>query len=142
MQDTADPPAATLLAQGLRFQRFRTSYNDERPHAALDNATPGERYTVSPRSWDGVLRPPEPEVGEATRRVKSNGLIRWGGLLVYVSDALDGEAVCLSETDEGAWTVRYGPLVLGLIEPGRDRLKRPAQPTPAHRAPPKTPDGT
>ena len=119
LQDTANPPAATLLAQGLRFQRFRASYNDERPHAALDNATPGERYTASPRRWDGVLRSPEPEAGEATRRVKSNGLIRWGGLLVYVSEALDGEAVCLRRNRRGSldgalrpprpWPHRTGP---------------------------------
>ena len=59
LQDTADPPAATLRAQAGRFWKFQLTYNEERPHAALGNATPAEPYAPSPRVWDGVLRSPE-----------------------------------------------------------------------------------
>jgi transposase InsO family protein len=123
LQDTASPPAATPRAQVRRFQDFQLTYNEERPHAALDNATPSERYAPSPRRWDGVLRSPEP-AGEAARRVKSNGLIRWHGTLVYISEALGGEPVGLDEGEDGLWTVHYGPVLLGLLAPRGDALIR------------------
>jgi putative transposase len=123
LQDTADPPAATLRAQQRRFRKFQAEYNEERPHAALGNATPAERYAPSPRRWDGVLRSPEPAT-DAVRRVKSNGLIRWHGVLVYISEALGGEPVGLDEGDDGLWTVRYGPILLGLLADRGDTLIR------------------
>jgi putative transposase len=124
LQDTATPPAETLRAQQKRFAGFRVGYNEERPHAALSGATPADAYAASPRRWDGVLRSPE-TVADETRAVKSNGLIRWHGRLVYVSEALGGEPVGLTETDGGLWAVRYGPILLGFIEHRGDHLKRP-----------------
>lgn len=124
LQDTAQPPAATLGAQHKRFGKFVADYNEERPHAALGGATPDMVYASSSRRWDGVLRSPE-TAGEEVRRVKSNGLISWRGRLVYVSEALGGEPIGLAETADGAWTVRYGPILLGFIEHRGDRLKRP-----------------
>lgn len=127
LQDTADPPAATLRAQQTRFRRFRAEYNAERPHAALGDATPAEHFAPSPRRWDGVLRAPETAADEV-RRVKSNGLISWHGRLVYVSEALAGEPVGLAETGDGIWTLRYGPVLLGKLKHRGDRLERPRKP--------------
>jgi putative transposase len=76
LRDTADPPAATPRAQQTRFRAFRASYNEDRPHAALDNATPAERYLPSFRRWDGFLRSPEPDAGAIVRRVRCNGCKR------------------------------------------------------------------
>lgn len=153
LQDTAQPPAATLRAQQRRFRKFQADYNQERPHAALGNATPAERYAPSPRRWDGVLRAPGTEAGEEGRRVKSNGLIRWHGHLVYVSEALGGEPIGLDEGDDGLWTVRYGPILLGLLADRGDTLIRlpqkgrglvddaarcPQGPQPPQQQPPRT----
>ena len=57
--------------------------------------------------------------------MKSNGLISWHGRLVYVSEALGGEPIGLAETGDGLWTVRYGPVLLGLLKHRGDRLERP-----------------
>ena len=122
LQDTADPPAATLRAQQRRFGSSGSSKRGA-PHAALGNATPAERYAPSPRRWDGVLRSPEP-AGDTVRRVKSNGLIRWHGVLVYISEALGGEPIGLDEGDDGLWTVRYGPILLGILAERGDTLIR------------------
>ena len=35
------PPSGNLQAQQVRFNRFRHEYNDDRPHEALDQETPG-----------------------------------------------------------------------------------------------------
>jgi len=125
LQDTAQPPAATLRAQQKRFGEFQADYNEERPHAALGNATPSERYAASPRRWDGVLRSPGVNADEVARKVKSNGLIRWHGRLVYVSEALAGEPVGLAETADARWAVRYGPVLLGFLDHRSNRLTSP-----------------
>ena len=133
-QDTASPPAPSLRQQLERFQDFQRVYNQERPHEALDNRPPAELYAPSPRRWDGVLRAPDyppgyPEDHER-RRVRHNGEIKWRGKSVYINQALAGEAVGLAETDEGAWSVHFGPIQLGLIAHRGERLKRPKQPAP------------
>jgi len=47
--DTAQPPAATAGAQQRRFQRFRREYNHVRPHEALAQQCPADRYVASAR---------------------------------------------------------------------------------------------
>lgn len=125
LRDTATPPARSLREQIDRFRRFQRVYNEERPHAALANATPAEHYAPSPRRWDGVLREPDYADGESVRRVRHNGTIRWQGGELYISQALTGQAVGLSEQPDGGWAVRYGPIALGIIDHRGNRLRRP-----------------
>ena len=125
LQDTASPPAATPRAQAVRFRTFQLSYNEERPHAALDGATPADAYTASLRRWDGVLRSPEPDADATVRKVRHNGSIKWRGGCFHVSEALTGEPVGLTETEDGRWAVSYGLILLGFIERRGDRLVRP-----------------
>jgi transposase InsO family protein len=42
-------PAGTLTVQQKKFDRFRFTFNHERPHEALDNETPGSVYVPSAR---------------------------------------------------------------------------------------------
>ena len=50
-QDTAQPPSRTPRAQQQAFDRFRRTYNEERPHEALGRATPASWYEPSLRSF-------------------------------------------------------------------------------------------
>lgn len=124
LRDAANPPARSLREQILRLQTFQRLYNEERPHQALANTTPAEHYRPSLRRFDGVLR--EPEYGDEleVRRVRSNGEIKWQGRFVYINCALAGEPVGLGETGDG-WNICYGPLGLGVIAHGSDRLRPP-----------------
>lgn len=124
LQETASPPARTLRQQLARFRSFRQTYNEERPHQALAQETPAQHYSPSPRRYDGILREPDYGADEAVRRVRHNGEIKWRGDLVFIGEALVGEPVGLAETEAG-WTVRYGPVELGLIAFGATRLQRP-----------------
>jgi len=125
LQDTADPPAQSLRQQLARFKQFCRLYNEERPHQALGNDTPAEHYVGSPRSWDGVLREPHYGCEHVVRRVRHNGEIRWQGGTTYISGALVGEPIGLLESADGTWTVSYGPIELGVIAHGSDRLRKP-----------------
>ena len=48
-----------------------------------------------------------------TRQVRSNGEIKWRGQLYFVSEVLAGHPVGLDETDDGIWSLYFGPLLLG-----------------------------
>ncbi len=128
LQDTAKPPAPTLRRQLERLRRFQRLYNEERPHQALGNEVPARHYAISPRRFDGVLREPSYSADHAVRRVRHNGEIRWHGNTIYISAALIGEPVGLIEDLDGGWSVSYGPIALGTIAHGGDRLRQPKPP--------------
>ncbi len=86
---------------------------------------PADRYALSPRRFDGVLRQPDYGPEHAVRRVRPNGEIKWRGHGVYVNQALAGEPVGLVEGADGGWTVFYGPVRLGIIDHRGDRLNKP-----------------
>jgi transposase InsO family protein len=92
LQDVASPPARSMREQLKRLRDFRRSYNDERPHRALDDATPAERHQASARRFDGILR--SPEYGDQdVRWVRHNGEIKLNGKFIYISAALAGEPI-------------------------------------------------
>jgi putative transposase len=128
LQDAATPPAGTLRAQVEKLRRFQRLYNEERPHESLGNDTPADHYFVSPRRFDGVLREPTYSAEHAVRQVRHSGEIKWRGATIYISGALVGEPVGLFETDDGGWSVFYGPILLGCIAHRGDRLHRPKSP--------------
>ena len=125
LQDTANPPARSLRQQLERFKTFQRMYNEERPHEALGNATPADHYNLSARRWDGVLREPEYGAEDEVRRVRQNGEIKWRGNMIYITTALIGEPICLRDDANGGHTVFFGPVVLGMINHGQDRLRKP-----------------
>ena len=123
LQEVANPPANSLREQIKRLRDFQRFYNEERPHQALDNATPAERYQPSPRRFDGILREPDYDDDCTVRRVRHNGEIKLHGNMIYITAALVGEPIALAEDQQG-WTVSYGPLVLGTIAHRGDRLRK------------------
>jgi putative transposase len=123
-QECCQPPALTPAAQQLCFDIFQFSYNTERPHQALGLVSPAAWYRYSPRPYPDRLEDPEYPPEALVRRVRSNGEIRWRGNLVFLSEALIGEAVGLIETLTG-FDVYFGPILLGHLNPGQERLIRP-----------------
>jgi putative transposase len=125
-EDTASPPAKTFRLQQQRFDLFTRTFNEERPHEALDNKTPASIYTASPRRYPVKLREFEYPDHFELRRVKRNGEIKWSGEFTYVCEPLAGELVAIERRDDGTCGVYFGPLALGgLDEEGRfDRTLR------------------
>jgi len=128
--ETAKPPAATPAAQQTSFDRFRLEYNHLRPHEALGQETPASRYHKSPRRYPARIEEPAYDAEHAVRRVRSNGEIKWGGTLIFVSEALVGEPVGVAETEAGDWIVRFADLPVGLINRYTCKLRpfAPARP--------------
>ncbi|HEV7880458.1 integrase core domain-containing protein, partial [Bradyrhizobium sp.] len=124
LQDAATPPARTLREQLRQLHEFQRIYNEERPHQSLDDATPADLYTPSPRRFDGVLREPEYAAELEVRQVRHNGEIRWRNQTIYINQALAGEPIALEENAAG-WIVSYGPIALGTIAHNDHRLRKP-----------------
>ena len=111
--ETTRPPAANAAAQQRLFDSFRTEYNNERPHERLDNRTPAELYSPSPRPFPNRLPHLEYPGHFELRKVSPCGRIRWNGGFVNVSISLRGEYIGLEEINDGIWSVHFGPILLG-----------------------------
>jgi transposase InsO family protein len=70
------------------FDRWRPIYNDERPHEALQMATPLSRYQPSPNAFPEQLPPIEYGPDDVVIRVRWNGELRFQGKKFKVSAAL------------------------------------------------------
>lgn len=117
-QECAQPPAANRAAQVKRFREFVSVYNKERPHESLGQIPPAEIYHGSPRPYRGLSSPDYNDDCQI-RRVRSAGEIKWQGNLIFISQALAGEPVSLTEIAENTWLLAYGPVTLGTIK-GRE----------------------
>ncbi len=120
-QETTRPPAANLRGQQRKFDRFRTEYNNERPHEALDNESPSTRYTASDHHYPSQRPQVEYPGHFEVRRVSKTGGIRFkcnrskgaNQPRLSISHVLTGEYVGMEEVDDGVWNLYFGPLPLG-----------------------------
>jgi hypothetical protein len=119
--ETARPPAANMKEQQARFDEFRKQFNTVRPHAALAGRRPAELLKPCRRQYPG----PNPKVEYPgyfeTRSVRRNGVIKWQGRFLFLSESLVGERIGLVEIDDGVWSVFFNHLELGRYD---ERSKR------------------
>jgi transposase InsO family protein len=95
-QDACTPSSADAEQQQARFDAFRQEFNHERPHEALGQKPPARLYASSPRPF--VEPHGDPDYPEAqVRRMRTSGEIKWRKAMVFVSEALVGEAVGLTQ---------------------------------------------
>lgn len=122
--ETSKPPAATPGDQQARFDAFRRTFNEERPHEALGQVPPARRWTPPGRTLPPRLDEAWYDADHEVRRVRPTGEIKWQGEHVFIGQALAGE---LAEHATGGHIVRFMQRDLGLI--GRDgRFLRLAPP--------------
>jgi putative transposase len=112
--ETTRPPGATMVAQQDRFETWRRTFNQRRPHEALQGTPPAAHYAASPRPFPRRLPIVEYPAHVDLRRVTREGHIRWRGQALFLSRVLGGEYVSLEETADGDWTIAFGPLTLGV----------------------------
>lgn len=120
--ETARPPAANARAQQRRFDRFCLEYNHERPHEALADDVPANRYQPSARRLPRRLPPLEYPGHLEIRRVSTMGQISWRNAPVFLSEALAGQEVGFEEVDDGLWTIRFASVVLGRFDERHRRI--------------------
>lgn len=83
-----------------RFEGWREMYNFERPHEALEMATPASRYTPSARSFQESLTPIEYSPGDQVRKVQQGGKISYRNREYVLPKAFYGQYVALRPTPQ------------------------------------------
>lgn len=107
--------ASNQVEQQAALDIWRTSYNEERPHEAINMRVPSELYKVSDRKYDGSEIHIEYPSDFLTRIVSKGGNIRLNGSMYTISQSLVGWHIGLkneSSTEYGVWfsTMRLGTL--------------------------------
>jgi transposase InsO family protein len=130
-QETARPPARTLAEQGERMRDFVTDYNEVRPHQALAMRRPAEIYRKSPRIYAAPCALNYRATWQ-TRRVTTQGVIKWAGRIWHIGRAFARERIGLKSILGPAQAPQVVDVYLGRQLIGqlhRDELSgmRPAQ---------------
>lgn len=109
---TARPPAAHSAAQQRRFDRFCIEYNTVRPHEALGDDSPADRYQPSARPMPARLPALDYDGHLEVRRVASTGCVSWRNTVLFVATPLAGEHIAFEEIDTGLWTIWFATTAL------------------------------
>lgn len=114
-RETTRPAGQNSLQQQDRFDAFITEFNTERPHEALDMATPASRYSPSRRPFTGLPELSYP-LHDREVIVGNSGQIRLNKANVAISNVLTGQKLGLRETEDGIWLVSFMHYDLGYID--------------------------
>jgi transposase InsO family protein len=124
--EVARRPAPTPAAQQRRTDRWRHHYNWERPHEALGQRVPAERYRRSRRRYPAALRPWRYPSGWRTARVTASGYVRWRGRLRVIGRAFGGQRVGFQAVGAGVHEVYFANYLIGLLVDSDRGGMRPA----------------
>src|SRR5690606_25482865 len=93
------PPEPNLDAQQHRFEDFRYTYNEERPHQSLDQTPPASHYRPSERSMPTRIPKPDYPLHWEVRLVRRCGRFKFKNHELFLSSTLAREHVGLEEID-------------------------------------------
>ena len=116
------PPGADLSVQQRMFKRFRKTYNEVRPHEALDDETPASLWKPSSRPYPETIPTPEYPPHLEVRRVSNCGTFRLHSVQQFLSQALNGEHIGLEQVHDGIWNILYYDTLLGRFDEPNKRI--------------------
>ena len=122
-QDVTSTPAVNLRAQQKQFDTFRRIYNEQRPHAALEQKTPASCYLPSGRPYPTRLAVVDYPSTYLVRRLDQNGQFRFQTINVYTNRALAGEYVGLEPIADQRWRVYFSFYELGEFVLGETHVR-------------------
>jgi putative transposase len=123
-QATAQPPKTTRRAQEQAFQEFQRTYNEHRPHEALDYRTPASCYQASQRVYPRRVPELEYDNDMQVRRISQQGSLKWQGERTFISEVFAYEYLGLKAIDERWREVLYGPISVGWFDTHCHRFHR------------------
>ncbi len=110
------PAAANAKLQQRVFNTFTHTYNEVRPHEALNDETPASRWTPSSRPLPSRIAPPTYPGHFEVRRVSTAGTFRLHNGQQFLTQALNGEMIGLEEVQDGVWNVLDYDTLLGRFD--------------------------
>jgi transposase InsO family protein len=117
------PPFEDLTQAAGHLERWRGVYNTERPHQAIDLATPIERYAPSPRPYRPNPEPFAYAPDDQLRRVPPHGRISFKNRLWRVPKAFSGKLLALRPSaNDGVYDIFFRTKLINSID-----LKQPME---------------
>jgi transposase InsO family protein len=103
-------PLSSFEDAQAAFDRWRHVYNRERPHQALDFATPAERYRPSKRAFPATVPAPSYAPGEIVRRVgTTKAYVSFRNRLWKVPEAFVGQLLAIRpRRPDGRFAICFG----------------------------------
>ena len=121
-----EPPPADLAELQALLDRFRSHYNEERPHQGIGDRTPGERYRLPPEEQLAELEGLDELAGRSyprhaiVRKVKSTGVFSFRGLAINIGSRFAGASVRIVENG-GLVHAYVGEELVRTLAPDRER---------------------
>src|SRR5215475_4861784 len=125
--EATKPASKNFLQQQARFEEFITTFNQERPHEALNMRYPAELYSPSPRPYSGL---PELEYPfhDRTITVTRCGRICIGPLKINLSQAFAGQKIGVKQVEDKIWLVSFMRYDLGFFDHETCRIESAENP--------------
>jgi transposase InsO family protein len=119
----AGPPFADLAAAERALERWRSVYNQERPHEALGLAVPASRYQPSRRDFVETSPAFDYAQGDIVRRVQQGGRVCLLGRTVKLPKAFRGKDIAFRPTTrDGAFEAFFRTQLIATVDlPARER---------------------
>ncbi|MCF3651567.1 IS481 family transposase [Synoicihabitans lomoniglobus] len=134
--ETLQPSARNQRAQQRLFDRWRFTYNHERPHEGINMQKPAEIYHSSQRRLnenDNAVRYPADYL---RRRVTEAGFINYRKRSYHVGEAFAGVTVGIHRTDAGTSELHFANIHLAnLTLNAGDPFRPAAYMVPPHQVP-------
>ena len=111
----ATRPQSNLLQQQESFDEFRRTYNEERPHQALDMKCPADVHQLSPRPYRGLPDLTYPGF-DKTLLISNCGRVMLKKLKIHVSLAFANQPVGVKQVDQGIWQVDFMDYTIGYFD--------------------------
>jgi transposase InsO family protein len=99
------------------FDWWRDVYNTERPHAAIENERPMDRYKASERVYPEKMPSIEYDESFIVRKVQYGGFIHLKGAMYRVGDAFRGQPVGIKDGEDGLLDIYFGHQRINKIDP-------------------------
>jgi len=109
-------PAKNLRLQQDVFDKWRKEFNVQRPHRALNMATPSECYDVSARKYCRTIVPYDYGDQMELRKVCCRGNIFWRGQRRFVSSALIKEKIGVEILEDRMLSLWFRDFHLGTTD--------------------------
>lgn len=120
--ETLSPVSCNIKEQQKRFDLFRFDYNNYRPHEAWGQDVPNNHYQPSNRMYVEKPVPPEYGIDYTVRHVRSNGEIKFNGMMYYVAQLLANQPIGLKEIADGQWNIYYSFKLLGTLDLRKNKI--------------------
>ncbi len=133
--EATQPPSVNLAAQQRRFERWRYTYNHERPHESLGQQCPAEFYQPSARRLNEHDKPIVYPAGVEVKLASTSGHLAHEGHNYHLGEAFAHKRVGLRLNREGQTELYFANVLLGTLAFAADRQYGPrAYVVPASRA--------